>query len=349
MSTVVAKTLVSRRNLFQIVVVASMIAVGVNLLSTWISGRFASLAWLQWFVGGLLIFLGFLFFVQFLIQEKAFRKEMDGLVLLDHSTKALVEIEGYDLSERLDSTLRAAFLENAALRASWESEPIFTERKRHKASPGPSEEIDQKDGSDTKQKVSYRAVICVTMDDSEKPISERSVLLEAVEFCMLQFLSNHLSEYFNCLADEDRHVCTLTRNDAPHILLENRILALLTAPIEDRAIFVDSGISKNPPSGEVHYILGSDGSLYERFDLRLPKGTRFLRPRPGCVRLQHKRFTLDMECAFHGFSESLPTYFEDFYIGKGRVKLDARKVEFDLPYGWWAREPLTEGCLFPRS
>jgi hypothetical protein len=21
----------------------------------------------------------------------------------------------------------------------------------------------------------------------------------------------------------------------------------------------------------------------------------------------------------------------------------------DLPYGWWAREPLTEGCLFPRS
>jgi hypothetical protein len=25
------------------------------------------------------------------------------------------------------------------------------------------------------------------------------------------------------------------------------------------------------------------------------------------------------------------------------------KACYDLPYGWWAREPLTEGCLFPRS
>jgi hypothetical protein len=26
-----------------------------------------------------------------------------------------------------------------------------------------------------------------------------------------------------------------------------------------------------------------------------------------------------------------------------------QKYSADLPYGWWAREPLTEGCLFPRS
>ena len=330
MSAVVAKTLISRRKVFQVVIIASLIALGVNLLSAWItSGYFGSFVWLQWVAGSLLILLGFLFFVRFLLQEKEIQKEIDGVVLLDHSAKTLVEIDDYDLSVRLHDAFRSAFLENAALRASWESEPIFG--KEDETPPKLSDEVEKKAiNNDAKQNVSYVAILRAKMDSREKPISEKSILLEAIEFCMLEFLSDHLSEYFGSFEGEDSHVCTLTRNDIPHILLENRILALLTAPIEDRQIFIDSGIYKNPPKGEVHYIFGSDGSMYERFDLRIPKGTRFLRPRPGCIRLQHKQFTLDMDSAFLGFCENLPPYFQDLYVGKYDEKLDAREVQFKL-------------------
>jgi hypothetical protein len=195
MSEVVTKTLISRRNVFQVVGIASLIGLGVNLLSAWFSDYVGNLIWIKWVVGALLVILGFLLFVRFLLQEKMVNRKVQGVVLLDRSKKRLIEIDDYDLSEKLQQAFRAAFLENAALRASWEAEPMF--RKPEKTGPQAPKKCDDKtEQKDQDKNVSYPSIVRMEMDPQNRPLSEKSVLLEAIEFCMLEFLSNHLSEYF---------------------------------------------------------------------------------------------------------------------------------------------------------
>lgn len=329
MSAVVAKTLFSRRNVFQFVFVAALIGLGVNLVSAWFSDYVGDLIWIKWAVGVFLVILGALLFVRFLLKDASVHLQMEGVFLLDQSSKEVVEIDEYDLSEMLHSALRGAFVENAALLASWKSEPFLREQGEDAPqAPEKSGERTQQ-GADAK-KASHVAVVRTGLDSQAGASVEKSILLEAIEFCMLQVLSNHLSEYFDAFDGRDKQVCTLTRGDIPHILLENRILALLSAPIEDRQIFLGANGSNPPANGEVYCIWGLDGSMYERFELKLPMGTCLSRPRLGCIRLQHRRFTLDLVSTFHGFSANLPPYFKTLYVGRRDRELDARIVQFEI-------------------
>lgn len=101
-------------------------------------------------------------------------------------------------------------------------------------------------------------------------------------------------------------------------------MSLLTTPLEDRAIFVDSGFLENPPPGEIVSILGADGSMYSCFDLVLPKNTVITRPAPSILLLENNRLVLELAVLYQGFSTYVPS---EYYVDVRDKMADVKKID----------------------
>jgi hypothetical protein len=328
MTPLVKSVLQSRRNLCQLIIMAVLLALGVNLIASWFAGQFSDMTWVIWLVGLLLIIATILYMVHFLTQESFVSYEFEAALIFNLGEKAHVEIDGYDFSESFDQKLNALFVENKAFKTAWELERVFSTQAKKPASKETKDESDNT--GKKKEEVSYFTIMRVDAEEEEESTPQRSILIETAEFCLLEFLSLHLSAYFGQTPHNKARIVTIEREHIPDILLENRVLSLLTTPIEDRQIFVKSGINKHPPQGEVYDIFGSDGTVYKRFYLILPKGTGITRPQPGVIRLEHRHFVLEIGCFFHGFNLNLPRYFEELYIGSDSKEIAPRKLDISV-------------------
>lgn len=128
MKTLIERALQSRKKVFQVAIVAALIALGVNMISGWLSIYFKDIPSLQWLVGMLFILIGFLYFVNVLLQERQLSREIEGLILLDPKSKSTIDISDYQFSRKLSQSLNAAFIENEALRDTWEKEMHFDQK-----------------------------------------------------------------------------------------------------------------------------------------------------------------------------------------------------------------------------
>lgn len=237
----------------------------------------------------------------------------------------------YDLS----SVLKAAFQENSALQNTWQTYPLAHWHQNNKNANASKETLNH-DKNDIaseetvnhdKDEVKYYSIVKVE-HEKNKLSKSAELLVEAAEFVVLEQLSHHLSEYFNN-SESDESIKELSRKDIPHILLENRILNLLTSPFEDRAIFAKSKMTI-PDDGELVSIRGSDGSMYQKFDLVLPIGTKVSRTENGSLLLDTKPITLAFRCSYESVSEVLPLYFEEGYLGVKSRSVDALKLNIEI-------------------
>jgi hypothetical protein len=323
MNKLITRILDARTNLFYAVFVATLLAFGVNITSSWTALYFDDYPALMLTAGGLFIALAFLIFIRTLIRQGDLNCSFETLVLLDLDRKCVIPIHDYDFSEKLAQYTKAAFLENPALTAKWES-GLFPPRPASSTSDSPSSTQVEKN-----KVPQYWAVVQIA--SSEAPAIPKSpILIEAVEFCILDFLSLHLSQYFDEIGGDESKMEALNRKHIPDVLLENRILSLLTTPIEDRPIFMKAGMDKSPPKGIIHSIRSSDGASYELFHLTLPKGTRISRPQPGEIKLDHKIFTLSISVDYEGFTSNLPDYFIDHYVSHKKIRHAARKLDIKI-------------------
>jgi hypothetical protein len=121
MTTLIERALQSRRVIFQGAIVATVIALGVNLLAAWLTRHFESNESLVLMVGALCVVIGYLYFIRHPMSERHKNLDIDGVILLDPAGKGIVPASEYEFSEKLEKTLRAAFVENEALMpgASW--------------------------------------------------------------------------------------------------------------------------------------------------------------------------------------------------------------------------------------
>ncbi|MBI5688009.1 MAG: hypothetical protein HZC54_23295 [Verrucomicrobia bacterium] len=346
MKPLIQRVLRSRADLVELGVVALFLGLGVNLLATWLDKYLQGFPPSQWqwltaqrvelLIAALLIVIGVWFFVRVLLRDRVIEKQFEGVILFNKEKRKSIPIYGYKFARMLSDTLRAVFIENQALKTAWDAEPLF--KNFHDKKSDEASNNKNKDEPD-KGEVSYVAICKCEFSPQDNPVSEKSILIEGVEFCVLELLSLHLSEHFDNMEGCEHEVTTIKREDIPGILLQNRILSLLSTPIEDRQIFITSGIDKNPPKGELHAIYASNGAQYSRFDLMLPKGTKIIRPEPGSIKLEHKRFELEIHISFQGFCKNLPAYFEDLYVGIDEESVDARIVKFQV-YGKLQRRAL---------
>ncbi len=178
------------------------------------------------------------------------------------------------------------------------------------ANHGRREELNKKED----QGGEYIAIVKTSSEDGGFEMRSSPLLIEAIEFAVLKELSLHLSSYFNDYQGSGDRLIELTREHIPDVLLKNRVLALLTTPIEERPIFRKSGIHKNPPKGTVHSIWSRDGVMFERFDLIVPSGSKLDRPEQGRLELTTKRGVVRITIRCHGFNANLPRGFESLYM-----------------------------------
>lgn len=335
----VTHLLARRSDLIQLIVVAAILALGVSLLSSIIQASFRLPVWSLLIISGSLIIVAVLWVIRISFSNLASSRTFRAFFIINKEKNRLVPVPGYSFSGDLFRALEGVFVENKALASTWDKDPIarFDPPKKPSAPTGKEVNGDtsgqEKDAG--KPKVDYVAIYRVYLpEDSPQPKAIR-LLREAIEFVVIEYLSTNLSGYFQEYADEDAYIKEFQRKDIPSILLENRVLSLLSTPLEDREAFIDAFSGKHgKPEGEIHLVYGSDGSMYSRFDLVLPKGTTVSRPKPGVIQLENNRIKMCLKVDCGRFTANVPPDFLALYVGEkpDREKIESKLVQICLEY-----------------
>jgi hypothetical protein len=232
-------------------------------------------------------------------------------------------VKSYEFAKDLTRILSAVKAENRSIFSEWENSPLVATKGSEKEDSKNEEPKAEK----TEEKPTYISIKKLTGEAAEITVPSSAKLLnEAISFLMLESLSTHLSTYFNDW-DEDEYITEYTRDHIPGVLLKNRVLNLLSTPIEQRDVFLDvfpDGVDSK--EGEVVSLWGSDGSMYSRFDLILPKGSKIEHDEIGHIKIYTPRLTLEILNRYPGTSTPVSSNFIENYIGRGHREIQCRKV-----------------------
>ena len=260
-------------------------------------------------------------------QKLAFEDKLEGVLFIDGAKNELIDVRGYELANDLSRAMAAVKAESRAIYSEWENDPLVQKKERGEPSPAPA---DRGHNPEAREKTSYISIVRVEVDDDHLTKQKASRLLdEALQFVLLEELSTHLSTYFtNSNSDQ---ISELSREDIPAFLLQNRVLNLLTTPIEQRDVFLKAFPSQeNRPDGVLYSLWGSDGSMYSRFDLNLPKDSKVSFLSRGALRIETKRLDLEISGRYTGSSASVSHAFVNHYMGRSLDEVDVRNVEVIL-------------------
>lgn len=315
----IAESLNQRGDLLQLILIAVVLALGINLFSSLIYFYFTNVAF---FIGLVLVGLPILFLAVGFAKGHTIEQKLKCVFVVDNADNSLVKIARYDFSEDLTKAIKGAFLENRALLNSWNQDPLGRAEGKH----------EEKSEKSKKTGKGFFSVIRMEIidEDEEQEKKSRRIIREGVEFVILNALSLHLSDYFNGFSNREEFVTELVRQDFPDLLLQNRIIALLSSPIEDRVGFKEFVPPKDVLADQIETVYGPGGLIYERFSLILPRGTRFSRSEPGLLLLENERLNLKIGIDFSGYSMNLPFGFEELYLDKKPLSISPYLVTIFL-------------------
>jgi len=313
-------------NLIRILIVAFLAAFGINLAA----GSLLFIATVIPLYARLLIGIGIavsavLYLVMSIYAKRTQIRAYKGLFVHDLRKNEVIKIPRYYFSESMVRYLKAAFIENQALKVIWDRQPL-----KHML------EFDLKDDSD---------VPVVTSEGS------RELIREVVEYFVLNQFSTHLDDYFNDERFRQENLAYIGRKDIPEILLTNRFLELFSRPMRDRIAFSKDSTwkenSNETPDDRIGMTVASyrpSGEIYERFTLVTPKGTIISRPNKNTIEIRTKMFTIHIKTDFRGSLTILPSGFEHYYLSLDsdiRSGIYAIDVEVRVSFGLGLQLPGT--------
>ncbi|MEI2279006.1 hypothetical protein OHC50_16195 [Paenarthrobacter ilicis] len=220
---------------------------------------------------------------------------IDGALLIYE--KKLLEIPGYKLSETMAEAFEATINENEAIRHQWQTNELT---------------------SDT------------SAEAKSHPASR--LVHELTEFALLSKLSRHLEAAG--LLNEDQ-VRVFERKDLLPLLPQNRVLDLLSSPIEDRMALVSARDQKEDrnfwqihrvsPGGKQVLVQAGDGTyLFKHLELSLPVGATPARVGLGEIHIESKYVTTTLKVGFNGISTVFDRMFLERYM---KLPLEAFRSE----------------------
>jgi len=284
---IVDAIILGRARLFELLMAALLLAFGVNLVSGSLP-QSLNLSPLGTFLIGLVFCIapaGYLLF-RFLGRREQVR-EYEAFFLYSKKQNSLVDVPRYDFAEKLTMYLKAAFVENEALKVLWDKEPLGGTGKDLSGSEG----------------------------EGQRPSIPRSkhMMSELIGYYVFEKLSTHLADYFEQGEFAQQNLCEFGRKDIPEVLLSNRFLELFSRPMEDRSHFVQDSFEEH--SNQVIYAGDEHGALYNKFELVLPGRSSVLRPERDSVEIHTGRMRILIQVRFDGLRENLPTGFQEAYLG----------------------------------
>jgi hypothetical protein len=320
-----AEMLGSKRELLRLVTLALVLSFSVGVLASLVAASdVVPVAAI--YAGAMLLIAAVLTVLVFDIHQKlSFEDRLEGLLFIDAAKNELLEVQGYELSGELSRAMAAVKAESRAIYSEWEIDPLVPKRVTSEGRPSSLGAT-----AASENEISYWGIVRVAVENDHLTKQKASHLLdEALQFVLLEKLSTHLSTYFH--DSNSDLIAELRREDIPAFLLQNRVLNLLTTPIEQRDVFLKAFPDPaKRPEGVLCSLWGSDGSMYSRFDLNLPKNSKVSYLGRGALRIETKRLDLDISARYTGSSGVVSRAFVDHYMGRSWDDIDFRIVEVIL-------------------
>lgn len=290
-----SEVLTKRANLIEIVLIAILISLGVNL----IAGSLIIITGFPTYVHlliGLGICFGTVLYLFFrIVVYKTQLRNYEGLFIYSTKDNKIIPIPRYRFSEDLEMYLDAAFIENKALKIIWDKEPLKA----------------LNDNDEETKKASEGSV---------------SIIKEAAEYFVLDALSVHLTDYFDKQKSIKKNMTKLNRDDIPTALLRNRFLELFSKPKKDRLAFVEDALDSQTES----IIYKESGEIYQEFYLVLPGGSEITRVNDNEFKIHTKQFDMAVSINFEGFSALLPCGFAEHYLSIDEFSPDIENYLIDI-------------------
>lgn len=269
--------------LFRNLVLVSLLSIGISLLANFFSNKYNANSILLW-IGVSLIFIVILVYLVIFYKSKEYTIKEESLFITDKKG-IFLPINRFRLSEDMHSSLSSVFKENNTFKEKWEN--AFKE-------------------NEIKNKEEFKKM---HISNNEDIIG---FFGELVEYIFLKKLSVITVDYFNTKSNE---IEVLTRNRISDYVLQNRILEMISKPFEERSAF--SNNQSNIKEGETIWAMSSDGVMFEKFELRLPKGTTLTKDkRNNTLVIKNRNYSIYFKHGFGGFSTSTPRGFEKYYLNK---------------------------------
>ena len=280
-----------KSELNSIIVYSIVLGISVNIISGILSEIFDLSLWLNlmiW-VG---ISLGIIVISQIIKLYKLKTKiKFNCLFIANESQKnKLIGIPNYKISTDMKEYFESAFSENAAYKTIWEDSGL-----------------DKLKGRQT----------MATVTESKK------LLVEMLEYCLLEHFSMFIGDYYNT-RNITKKIISYSGSDIPDVLLKNRFLKLFSEDPKNRAAFcanskssvlmIKECDSESEAEGSVVYMTGSNGAIYRRFSLNIPKGSKVYREKDGTIVIDTKLFTLKYKVIFDGFTTVVEHDFYRYYL-----------------------------------
>jgi hypothetical protein len=334
------KELLGRRiGFLKLVLVAALLALGINLLSTYLSNLQFVRPYLGWI--SLVLTVGALSWVLALtFGQRSVDYSYEAEFLFDPKEKRLVRIPNYDFSKELSEVMSAVFAENKGLEKIWVEDPLVDYQP-----PPLQHENNIKSGAASATRKPQPLVSGVLRRVSEdassahdmghRPAGQRrsaALLREAVEYVLLDQLTFHLQAHFTESRYRTGLVTRYYRKDIPDLLLQNRVLALLSSPYEDRAIFADA-CKDNKPGEMIIVAWGPTGERYRLFELALPSRTRIRRTTTGELELNTPRLSIRIGVDYQGcVSNELSSDYIALLLGRDPREVEGLKLTVTFAY-----------------
>jgi len=272
------------------VLAAIVLALGVNLLASGISGYLGSKTGLMALIGVTLTLLSVYLIARRTLSSRSAAREFEGFVCFRSGTADLIPVPRYRYAEELESYLEALFTENDAPKKLWQSDPVD---KGFEFDPA-------------------------TRTSTRRTTHSGKLLIEATEYFILEILSTHLTDYFNRSDFYASRLRELTREDVAPIVFSNRFLDTFSRPMRERAGFVDQTLEDDNNAHEHIVAAYGDGLRFTKFDLVLPNGATVVRVSDGDILIHAPKFNMNLRIEFAGYGSNLPAAFEELYLGSDK-------------------------------
>lgn len=280
-----SEILAGRANLAELLVVAILIALGVNIIGGSLFSLIPYKPHIILLTGIVLCLICVLYLFFRFFGRRSRIQNFKGFFIYNAKQNQVIHVRRYDFSWNLSEYLRAAFFENEALKTIWDKEPL----------------IDFKRLTDPRK------------PQMKKKLRSMELINEATEYYVLDELSTHLTDYFHDDKFKKDKLKEFRREDIPDVLLTNRFLELFSKSMEDRPHLIDHTFEKRH-GGETTALYQINGARYERFDLVLPKESKVRRLEENKVEINTKKFIITITVCFEGSGAVLPPGFEEYYV-----------------------------------
>ena len=276
---------ISRKNLIELIVVAILLAFGVNLIASHVIALAILSPLVTVLIGAALCFGSVLYLVARLLGRRVENRSYEAFLIYNEKKNEIIPVPRYNFSESICQYIRDAFAENPALKIIWEKEPL------------------------------KNPFVTESNKGKNKRQTSAQLLSEAVEYFVLSSLSTHLTDYFAAENFKKENLKEYGREDVPEVLLRNRFLELFSRPMGDRLAFVNETLEEKAQTDGETVMAYDENAYYEKFELVLPNKSIIRRPADNKIEIETKKLKISLTVRFEGFGTILPEGFEQCYLG----------------------------------